>query len=298
MSTLPDARAKSKQRSKENVERTAAKILKAFETGSVPKALAPIFVKRAGRHCDSYSYANQLLVALDGWTDAMGYGSKDKTTGWLSVGRQVSKGAKATHILAPCTKVVPDPKAENGKRVICFGFKVKAVFGLEQAEVADAALWAKHNKGNEQADQFLADLPLREVAEAWGLTLQAYNGRKSSALGWYRHGEAIALGVENLATWAHELVHAADFKNGKLVERGQHWRSETVAELGGAILLYAMGYETDADLGGAYDYVTRYAKSAGIEPIRACTDVLNRTCEAVTAILEQAEAVQGRKAVA
>lgn len=28
--------------------------------------------------------------------------------------------------------------------------------------------------------------------------------------GWYRHKQAIALGVQNLATWAHELVHAAD----------------------------------------------------------------------------------------
>jgi len=270
-------------------QQVAENILKAFESGNVPKALAPIFIDHAGRHCDTYSWSNQLLVALAGWSDAMGYGSKEHNSGWLSVGRQVRKGEKATYILAPCVAKVDDPKAEGGKRTIIRGFRAVTVFGLEQTDVIDEAKWEKHNKANEKVDQFLSDLPLREVAEEWGLTLQAYSGKKSNAYGWYRHGQAIALGVENLSTWAHELVHAADHKNGKLVERGQHWRSECVAELGSAILMMSMGYDTDADLGGAWDYITRYAETAKIEPIKACMDVLNRTCEAVALILETAK---------
>ncbi len=135
----------------------------------------------------------------------------------------------------------------------------------------------------------------------WGLKLQAYSGKRGKALGWYRHGSAIALGVENLATWAHELVHAADDRNGKLIERGQHWRNETVAELGGAVLMLAMGFETDADLGGAFAYIKSYADTAKIPPIKACMDVIKRTCEAVALILETAKSLEvsiGGKAVA
>lgn len=269
-------------------EAIAIKIIEAFEAGSVPKALAQVFIKRAGRHCDGYSWMNQMLVALSGWSDAMGYGAKDKSSGWLSVGRQVRKGEKCTYILAPCVRKIDDPKADGGKRSIIYGFRSAMVFGIEQTDVSDADLWAKHSKDNEQAEQFLADLPLADVAQAWGLTLQAYSGRKASALGWYRRGSAIALGVENLATWAHELTHAADYRNGRLVESGQHWRSETVAELGGAILMMVMGYDTEADLGGAWDYIQKYAATAKIEPVKACMDVLKRTCEAVAMILEQA----------
>ena len=98
-----------------------------------------------------------------------------------------------------------------------------------------------------------------------------------------------ALGVENLSTWAHELVHAADDRLGQLKERGQHWRSETVAELGGAVLLEVLGYETDSDRGGCWEYVTAYATDAGIEPVTACQRVLKRMCEAVALILDTAE---------
>ena len=70
-------------------------------------------------------------------------------------------------------------------------------------------------------------------------------------LGQYRHGTGIALGVENLSTWCHELVHAADDRNGKL--RGKKVRKETVAELGGAVLLSILGYENKTDLGGCWE---------------------------------------------
>ena len=52
--------------------------------------------------------------------------------------------------------------------------------------------------------------------------------------------------------------------------------------------MMAMGYETDADLGGAWGYIQKYATDAKIEPIKACMDVLKRTCEAVSTILDRA----------
>ena len=56
-----------------------------------------------------------------------------------------------------------------------------------------------------------------------------------------------------------------------------------------------------AILGGAWDYIKSYANTANISPIKACLDVVKRTCEAVALILEAAAdltANVGGKAVA
>ena len=106
-----------------------------------------------------------------------------------------------------------------------------------------------------------------------------------------------AIGVENLATWAHELIHAADDRNGTLKERGQHWLSETVAELGGAVLLYAAGYEREADIGGAWDYISHYAKENDVEPIKACTTALERVCKKWTRPVQDWKAALNRFAI-
>ena len=85
------------------------------------------------------------------------------------------------------------------------------------------------------------------------------------------------------------MCHAADDRLGNLTERGQHWRSETVAELGGAILREMLGQDTASDRGGCWEYVKHYADARGIEPIAACQKVLKRTCDAVALILDTAE---------
>jgi len=278
----------AKARAKQRANFVADKTLKAFETGKVGEAMVQTFLSCGGRHCDAYSWKNRLLVFLGGFTDAMGFKQ------WLAVGRCVNKGEKAFYIWAPMVRKFED-KATGETTTRTCGFTTQSVFGLEQTKVIDEVKWAKHNKVNEKAEAFLSELPLRAVAESWGLEVRAFDGRRSSALGWYRHGQAIAVGVENLATWAHELVHAADDKAGKLVERGQHWRSETVAELGGAILMRCLGYETEADLGGAWEYIGKYAQAADIEPLKACLDVLDRTCEAVALILQTADDLSDKR---
>jgi hypothetical protein len=124
------------------------------------------------------------------------------------------------------------------------------------------------------------------------LSVGTFDGRADSCLGRYIYGEAIEIGVKNLSTWTHELVHAADDKNGKLKERGQHWRSETVAELGGAVLLEILGFNHDADLGGCFGYIRHYAQKEKIGVTEACIRVLDRTCAAVALILDTAEQLQ------
>jgi hypothetical protein len=90
--------------------------------------------------------------------------------------------------------------------------------------------------------------------------------------------------VKNLSTWAHELIHAADHRNGKLTELGQHWRSETVAELGGAVLLRVLGHDHDADFGRCWQYIENYASRQKMDVLKACNVVLERTCEAVALV--------------
>lgn len=254
-------------------EQAAARILDAFRTGNLPKALAPIFIRRGdGVPCRDWSWANQLLVALAGFDDARGFRQ------WEQAGRHVSKGQRGFPILAPMVKKITDDAGQERTRVI--GFRHVIVFGLEQTEGAPLA--------TSERLAWLDALPFVEVARAWGLDVRTYQGREGRPLGRYGRSGVIALGVENVSTWAHELIHAADDRLGNLTELGQHWRSETVAELGGAILLEIVGRAQDADRGGCWEYVQAYATDAKVEPIVACQRVLKRTCDAVALILDSA----------
>src|SRR5262249_39109438 len=147
-----------------------------------------------------------------------------------------------------------------------------------------------------EIENWINSLPLVEVARAWGLKVEAVDGIPGGTQGYYMHGKEIAVAVKNLSTWAHELVHAADDRLGNITECGQHWRSETVAELGGAIVLEALSVGQEADRGGCYDYIHGYATRAGIEPVQACMNVLKRTCDAVNMILTESERLRTKGA--
>jgi antirestriction protein ArdC len=266
----------------------ADRIVAAFQSGTLPKALAPIFINRPDEDtpCRKWSWSNQLLTALAGHSDARGFRQ------WQSVGRHVKKGQKSFQILAPMTKKVERKDKATGEvseGVAVFGFRAVAVFGLEQTEGDSLP------EPDPAIAEWLKNLPLADVAEHWGLSVESFQGGEGRPQGWYRRGQAIALGVENLSTWCHELCHAADYKTGGLTELGQHWRSETVAELGASILLECLGYSDDSDRGGCWEYVRAYATKAEIEPIKACQRVLGRTCDAVALILDTAAELQAAK---
>lgn len=265
-------------------ETAANSVLRAFQNPqTLPAALAPIFIRRRdGVPCRSWSWSNQMIVALMGHSDARGFRQ------WQEAGRKVKKGEKSFPILVPCTKRIVRENPETGQeeRVpVLYGFKSAAVFGLDQTDgepIPDA---------DPEAENWLQSLPLLDVAQEWGLSVESYNGRQGAAQGRYMHGSGIALGVENLSTWAHELIHAADDRLGSLSAFERKWRKETVAELGGAVLLCCLGQEHDADLGGCWQYIQAWSRHDGIEPIQACQRMLKRTCDAVALILETAESL-------
>jgi hypothetical protein len=121
------------------------------------------------------------------------------------------------------------------------------------------------------------------------LTVETYNGAGADCYGKYSHGRGIALGVKNLSTWAHELVHAADDRVQGGIKGGQHLDQETVAELGGAVLLQALGQEQESDLGGCWRYIAGYCEREHKNVIAVCQRYLERICKAVALILDTAD---------
>ena len=254
------------------------KIVEAFQSGNVPAPLAQVFI-RADIPMQAWSVTNQFCCLISGCTDARGFKQ------WKRAGRYVKEGEEAAaHILVPLKRRVRDEGEEEV--LITWGFKTAAVFDVSQTDgepLPDVV--------SRQA-QFVANLPLLAVAGAFGVDVTTYSGQAGGYLGYYSSAsQLIALGVENLSTWFHELVHAAEDRLGSKAERGQHWRSEVVAELGGATLAVMLGLQVQADVGGAWAYVQQYATAAGISPIAACLEVLDRIAQAIQLILDTADSV-------
>lgn len=58
------------------------------------------------------------------------------------------------------------------------------------------------------------------------------------------------------------------------------------------MLLECLGYTTESDRGGAYDYIAAYAKKHERSPIAVCSELIDRTCACVALILETAAQLQ------
>ena len=172
------------------------------------------------------------------------------------------------------------------------GFKTVNEFKYEDTEIYDKEKWEKNCGVDEEELKRLESLPLREVAEKWEIEIDSYNGKKSNALGYYQHGKRIALGVKNLATWTHELCHAADDKLNTLKKSfGQDAENEIVAEVGGAVLLKILGFNNDADLGGAWEYVKTYADKDENKSVKKVMSLVDRICKCVNLILEESDEI-------
>ncbi len=53
-------------------ESVANRIIEQFQSGNIPKALAPVFIHRKDNiPCRAWSWTNQLLTALAGFDDAV-----------------------------------------------------------------------------------------------------------------------------------------------------------------------------------------------------------------------------------
>ena len=173
-------------------QEVADTILEAFQEGTLPKALAPVFIHRADNvPCRSWSWANQLMVAIHGHSDARGYRQ------WKQVGRHVKKSEKAFPILVPMCKKKEDQNEKTGTdeaseekpKTFVYGFTSAPVFGVNQTEGDPLP------PPDPKVLAWLESLPLIDVAGEWGLTVDAYNGGKGPQ-GRYSPGQSIVLGVK------------------------------------------------------------------------------------------------------
>ena len=250
------------------------RLLDLFKTPEdLQDTIATVFIKSQDTPCFEWSWRNQMLTALARTSDARGYRQ------WKEVGRQVKKGSKAFHILVPCIS----KDKETGEVESTF-FKTAPVFRIEDTD-------GEELPGAEDRKRILNSLPLTEVATSWGLEFVFFNG--GNRQGFFSAGrKEIGLGVENPETFFHELIHAADSKLGNLKEKGQHWRSETVAEFGAAVLAKCLDVEVEINLKKTFDYIQSYSKEAGKSVNSVCMECLERICESVDLVLKTAEEIK------
>ena len=252
----------------------------------MPEALGQVYLATAHDRVPSsrWSLSNRFLAAIHGHLYAATYRQ------WQELGRQVQRGERSFSIIVPITRKAteddPERGIEEGDQIIR-GFSTCPVFGYDQTQGEPLEELEKNR-------ELIDALPLVEVARAWDLEVTPFSGRDSRALGLYT-GSHIGLGVENLSTWAHELVHAADDRLGNL-ERGSgpqlgRLDNEIVAEFGGAVLLEVVGYPGDSNRGGAYEYICRHAETQDIEPTRVISQLLQRIFACLDLILDTAEKI-------
>ncbi len=259
---------------------TCEKIINQFKDGDVPEVLKNVYVNRSDNiPAAKWSFQNRFLAAVNGASDARGFRQ------WQKAGRQVSKGSKAFHILGPC---VGKKKDANGEETpIIFGFKSIPVFSKDSTEIADQVKWEKAGGIDLKEEKRLEAMPFYNLAKSWGLEVTSYNGKGGKILGSYSYGKGIAVGTENWSTWAHELIHAADDKAGNItMSSGQDTGNEIVAELGGAALLKMIGEDYEADLGGAWKYVSSYG---GKDTLSLCTKLLDRISKALDLVFSESK---------
>jgi hypothetical protein len=270
-----DARAVARER----VTAIGREILAAFESGELPRALAQLFIHRkVDVPSRLWTWTNRLIAIRKGHVYAAGFRQ------WQGLGRRVKKGEHAFHILAPRVVKAKEDDEERGVREgdpLRVGYLAIPVFGLLQTE-------GEPLPGTESEGAFIDRLPLVEVARSWGLSVSLYAHEDApDRLGYFSPGRGIALGVENLSTWMHELLHAADDRLGNRLSKSLD--AEVVAEFGGAILLEALGYTRESDRGGAYDYLRRISEKEKRNLVGLCTELLDRTCTCITLVLDEAE---------
>lgn len=213
-----------------------------------------------------WSLTNRLLMVMAGTQDARGIKQ------WNAVGRRVKKGAKALRIFAPriirvkdkkTAEILEDQDEEIQERQKLVGFLLIPVFRVEDTE------------GEPLSYELLEvpDLPLLEVARAWGLDVKAIPGNVAFYGSFRASSGEISLASPEEKVFFHELAHAGHSRLGRL-KGSAPWQAEAVAELAAAVLCRVCGRQPDENLGESYRYLERQAQKAGLTVAQACLAVL------------------------
>jgi len=260
---MKNLKAKNNERVKEQLH----KIVDLFQTENIPKAIREVTFPPYDVPSNKWSLSNRLLMFFSGTSDARGFRQ------WQTVERNVTKGSKAVHILAPNTyrsalcgcgyrfnnqelkKSRVDCRCPRCKafldaskiRTKVFGFRLISVFRKEDTE----------GKELEYENVAVPDIPLLDVAKAWGIDVKgmAFQGR---FMGYYRAKDSIiALASPEEKTFFHELSHVSQDRLGLLRKEKQNTFNEVTAELSALVLAELVGKE-DPNAGATYAYIKNY----------------------------------------
>ena len=158
-----------------------------------------------------YSFGNVMLIMFQrpDATRVMGFGSKDGSTGWKSLGRSVRKGEHAIWILAPMTVRDREAEAEAGGKVMkVIGWKSVPVFDISQTDGDELPEPVKLLDGDEPEGLFAE---LTGVALSLGITsvTDADLGKANGVT--YADGRIEIhpdrTGLQRVKTLAHEIGH-------------------------------------------------------------------------------------------
>ncbi len=253
----------------EKVRTVLNTIVEKFKTGEIPKAVAMASFPIPNLPSSKWSFMNRTIMFLSGTGDARGFRQ------WKEADRYVKKGSKAIHIIVPCFKKVKGEKSGKDKEALQY-FKATPVFMVEDTD----------GEALEYQMIELPNLPLIDVANAWGISVKAIPGNYRYR-GYYSPArEEIALATPEEKTFFHELAHAGHDKVIGGLSPGQDPIQEIVAELSAQALCHLVGKRTKETLGNTHQYIEGYAKKLDLNPYNACLRVLGETEKVLNLILQ------------
>lgn len=265
---------------KEKIKQVLDVILEKFRTGEVPQAVAMSMFPIPDLPSSKWSLLNRTLMFFAGTQDARGFRQ------WVQAGRKVKKGSKALRILVPCFKTVENEETGEEKQILR-GFVAGPVFRVEDTE----------GEPLDYENAELPELPFKQRAEEWGLTVKAIPGNHTHYGHYSGMRKEICLASKEESVFFHELAHAAHEKvNGKL-KSGQDPFQEIVAELSAQALCRMAGKDSRDTLGNSYKYIEAYAEKLKVSPYTACVKVLSDTEKVLSLILKGEEPMKVEVAV-
>jgi len=246
-------------------------IIEKFRSGDIPEAIALSMFPIPNIPAAKWGLLNRTLMFLAGTEDARGIKQ------WNAAKRRIKKGGRAFRILAPRFKKVEGKEGDEEKLVLS-GFLLAPVFRVQDTEGEPLEYEAIQ----------VPDLPLLEVAQAWGISVKAIPGNYRY-LGYFSPGlKEIALASPEECVFFHELAHAGHNRIVPLKSR-QDWKQEIVAELTAAVLCRLVGKKA-GNLGQHYRYIEKYAAKARKDVPQACLEVLSNAEKVLSLILKGEEA--------
>lgn len=251
--------------SNKNVDLALQKVVDAWKSGNIAERVTLASFPTMDMPSHNWTMGNRWMSFITtGYADCRGYKQ------WLAVGRYVKQGEKAGYILRPI--IVKDKETEEEK--FC-GFSTIPIFGVGQTEGAELP-----------KPPSLPELPLLNVAKAWGIEVVSEWGNSSFYGCFSQERKQITMATPEAKVFLHELMHAAHAKVKGKLKGGQVASQEIVAEFGAEVLRSMLGLEKDTS-GVSYDYVESYARKIGKTVAEACRSVLSETAKAIELILKE-----------